>query len=53
MTIPDYQSFMLPFLKILGDRNEHTLQEIYIKLADYFKSLCQNKNIPLSEALEN
>ncbi|WP_251460399.1 restriction endonuclease [Weizmannia agrestimuris] len=37
MTIPDYQSFMLPFLKILGDRNEHTLQEIYIKLADYFK----------------
>lgn len=36
MTVPDYQTFMLPFLKILGDRNEHTLQEMYIKLADYF-----------------
>jgi len=36
MTIPNYQKFMLPFLEILGDQQEHNLQEIYEKLSDYF-----------------
>jgi restriction system protein len=27
MTIPDYQSIMLPLLKFLGDKKEHSLSE--------------------------
>ncbi|WP_330942436.1 MULTISPECIES: restriction endonuclease [Bacillus amyloliquefaciens group] len=33
MTIPGYQEFMYPFLKILSDKKEHRLQELYVKLA--------------------
>ncbi|OAZ58826.1 Mrr restriction system protein [Bacillus siamensis] len=33
MTIPGYQEFMYPFLKILSDEKEHRLQELYVKLA--------------------
>ncbi len=35
--IPDYQSIMLPLLKITGDKKEHTLQEARDSLAKYFK----------------
>ena len=35
--IPDYQSIMLPLLKITGDKKEHTLQEVRDSLAKYFK----------------
>jgi restriction endonuclease Mrr len=27
MAVPDYQSLMLPLLKLAADRNEHTLSE--------------------------
>lgn len=37
MSIPDYQSFMYPLLELLGDDKEHTLQEAYGYLADYFQ----------------
>lgn len=33
MAIPDYQSLMLPFLKILGDGQEHTIDELTETLA--------------------
>ncbi|MFT7821494.1 restriction endonuclease [Bacillus siamensis] len=33
LTIPGYQEFMYPFLKILSDEKEHRLQELYVKLA--------------------
>lgn len=33
MSIPGYQSFMLPFLSELKDHREHTLQELYQALA--------------------
>ncbi|WP_039042922.1 restriction endonuclease [Sporosarcina sp. ZBG7A] len=36
MTVPGYQDFMYPFLEILSDGEEHTLQEMYVKLADHF-----------------
>ncbi|ASS73227.1 restriction endonuclease [Bacillus atrophaeus] len=36
MTIPGYQEFMYPFLKILSDREEHRLQELYLLLAKEF-----------------
>ena len=36
MAIPDYQTAMLPLLKFLGDRKEHTRREIIDHLADEF-----------------
>jgi restriction system protein len=37
MAIPDYQTIMLPFLKIAEDGKEHSKREALDKLADYFK----------------
>src|SRR5690606_31016788 len=34
--IPDFQSIMLPFLRILSDGEEHTTIETNQKLAEYF-----------------
>lgn len=36
MTIPDFQTVMLPLLQICGDAKEHTNQETYERLADQF-----------------
>jgi restriction system protein len=36
MTIPDYQSIMLPLLKLATDRQEHSLREVIEALADEF-----------------
>ena len=36
MAVPDYQSLMLPLLKIAGDENEHSLNEAIDKLAQQF-----------------
>ena len=36
MPIPDYQSLMLPLLKITGDKQEHSLREIVETLAQQF-----------------
>ncbi|HLL79163.1 MAG TPA: restriction endonuclease [Ktedonobacteraceae bacterium] len=36
MAIPDFQSFMLPLLKLAEDGEEHTTSEAVEKLADYF-----------------
>lgn len=43
MAIPTYESFMYPFLKMLEDGKEHTLQEAYHHLADYFQLTEQEK----------
>ena len=37
MAIPDYQSCMLPFLRYLSDRAEHTLRDAEESLAEHFK----------------
>ncbi|MBC7265128.1 MAG: restriction endonuclease [Chloroflexi bacterium] len=37
MAIPDYQSIMLPLLRFLGDKQEHSLREAIDKLADHFE----------------
>jgi restriction system protein len=34
MAIPDFQAFMLPFLRALEDGNVHTLQALYLSLSD-------------------
>jgi restriction system protein len=36
MTIPDYQTVMLPLLRFAADGQEHSLREAIEKLADYF-----------------
>lgn len=37
MTIPDYQTIMLPLLKIAGDKKEHSIREAIDHIADSFK----------------
>jgi restriction system protein len=36
MSIPDFQSIMLPLLQYAGDGKEHSLREAIISLADIF-----------------
>ena len=33
MAIPDFQTMMLPMLKVLGDEQDHPLREMYVSLA--------------------
>ena len=37
MTIPDYQTIMLPLLKFAGDKKEHSIREAIDSIADLFK----------------
>ncbi len=37
MTIPDYQTIMLPLLKIAGDKKEHSIREAIDHIGDLFK----------------
>ena len=37
MAIPDYQSIMLPLLKLAGDKQEHKISEVTDTLADQFE----------------
>jgi restriction system protein len=46
MAIPYYQTIMLPLLKLLGDKNEHSLRESINKLSTEFK-LTENEKIQL------
>jgi restriction system protein len=36
MAIPDFQSCMLPFLKVISDGKEYSISEIIDKVSDYF-----------------
>jgi restriction system protein len=36
MTIPDYQTIMLPLLKLIGDEKEHHIREVVKELANEF-----------------
>ena len=48
--IPDFQSIMLPLLKITGDKKEHTLQEVRDSLAKYFKLTEEERSKLLSKS---
>lgn len=37
MAMPTYEDIMLPFLQTLADGKMHTLKELHVLLADYFK----------------
>ncbi|MBP2133644.1 restriction system protein [Methanomicrobium sp. W14] len=37
MPVPSYEEFMLPFLRLLEDKDVHTVKDIREKLAEYFR----------------
>jgi restriction system protein len=43
MTVPDYQSLMLPLLKFCADKNEHSISEAFDKLVDLLKLSDQDR----------
>ncbi len=47
MAIPDYQSVMLPLLKLAADGNEHHIREAISTLADQFKLTDDERKEPL------
>jgi restriction system protein len=42
--IPDFQTIMLPILKILEDKQEHKLQELILKICDEFELSEEDRN---------
>jgi len=48
--IPDFQSIMLPLLEIIGDKKEHTIQEIRDSLAKYFNLTEEERSELLSKS---
>ncbi len=52
MTIPDFQSIMLPFLKYMADGKEHSLRETYEALADEFELTEEEKEETLPSGLQ-
>lgn len=48
MTIPDYQTIMLPMLRLLGDKREHSLRETIDNLASEFRLTPEEKHQLLS-----
>jgi len=48
--IPDFQSIMLPLLEIIGDKKEHTIQEMRDSLAKYFNLTEEEKSELLSKS---
>jgi restriction system protein len=44
MAIPDFQSIMLPLLKLIGDNKEHSLRETVDSLANFFKLTSQEQH---------
>jgi len=47
MSIPDFQSIMLPLLKLLKDGNEHVVKEIDEKIVDIFNMTAEERKINL------
>lgn len=47
MPIPDYQTLMLPLLRLISDGNEHLLHDAVQKLADEFKLTEEEKRLLL------
>jgi restriction system protein len=44
MTIPDYQTLMLPLLKLLEDGEEHTIRDCVEKLAEQFQLTAEERH---------
>ena len=48
MSIPDFQTAMLPLLKHLSDRREHSNQETLQSLAEHFKLSARKKDFSIT-----
>ena len=48
MSIPDYETIMLPLLKYVGDGNEHSVREAVIYISDHFSLTEEEKNETLA-----
>jgi len=48
--IPDYQSIMLPLLKLIGDKKEHSLREVRESLAKLFELTEEERSKLLSKS---
>jgi restriction system protein len=53
MPIPDYQQFMLPFLKLATDGKEHSIQDAYRNLSEQFGLTEEEKKILLPSGLQS
>lgn len=45
--IPDFQTLMLPFLKVINDGNSHSIHEIYDRLCEQYQLTQEEKEIML------
>lgn len=52
MTIPDFQTIMLPLLKVVSDSKEHQIQEIIGNLAEWFELSKQDRSELLASGKE-
>ncbi len=50
MAIPDFQSLMLPLLKLLADKQEHAMREVTTLLSDQFQLTERNAICRLKSA---
>ncbi len=48
LAIPDYQTLMLPFLLVVGDSQDHVVNDIVDKLADEFRLTEEERTKPFS-----
>ena len=53
MAIPDFQSVMLPLVKILGDGQERTMREVTDQLAESFHLTDQEREEVLPSGQQN
>jgi restriction system protein len=44
MSVPGFQKYFLPFLEIVKDKKEHTINELVERLANYFNLSDEDKN---------
>ena len=52
MAVPDFQSLMLPLMKIAGDGNEHSVPEVIETLARQFELSETDRNERLSSGTQ-
>jgi restriction system protein len=43
VAIPDYQTLMKPLLKLIGDKKEHFMRDVYEKLAEQYRLTAEEK----------
>jgi len=52
MAVPDFQSIMLPLLKLIGDKKEHSMRESIEKLANEFDLTDEDRKALLPSGIQ-